>query len=255
MSLGNTLKKNFAKNLQNLRTKKDLTQANLADALNNKYKDHDIQLKRTSIVNYETEEAMPRIDALYCIADYFEKTIDQIISPTMDKPLLTNFLDLPGIGAGPIVDAARSNRYRVTGMERIREKGDVPASDLDIDGILTTCVDGIMYKKFYVEFLKALYQKLYDDAPTTEDKEKFEKTFYKTFLGCRMSKSKYLQDTARNLLEEQEFEVFMAFQDSDTSIETVAKANGLTVPRVVEIFNKAQYKLSSFTEEKPTHQL
>jgi len=194
MSLGNTLKKNFAKNLQNLRTQSDLTQAKLADALNDQYKDFDIQLKRTSIVNYETEEAMPRIDALFCIADYFGRTIDQIISPTMDKPLITNFLDMPGSGAGPIADAARSQRYQVSGISRVTEKNDAPVSGLDVDGILATCVDGIMYKKFYMEFLKTLYKKLLEEAPTTTEKKNFEKTFFKTFLGCQISRSKYLQD-------------------------------------------------------------
>jgi len=53
-------------------------------------------------------------------------------------------------------------------------------------------------------------------------------------------------------LDEQEFEIFMAFQDNNTTIETVAMANGLTEPQVVEIFNKAQHKLSSVIEEKPT---
>ena len=57
---------------------------------------------------------------------------------------------------------------------------------------------------------------------------------------------------AKNLLEQQEFEVFMAFEDNNTTIETVAKANGINEPQVVEIFNKAQYKLSSIIEEKPT---
>lgn len=247
MSLGNTLKKNFAKNLQNLRTKRDLTQAKLADALNDKYKDYDIQLKRTSIVNYETEEAMPRIDALFCIADYFGRTIDQIISPSMDKPQLINFLS-----PGPIADAARSERYQTTGISRVAEKSGLPASGLDMDGILATCVDGILYRKFYVELLRNLYEKLYQDAPTPEDKKNFEKTFFKTFLGCQISRSQYLQDMAGNLLDEQEFEIFMAFQDNNTTIETVAMANGLTEPQVVEIFNKAQYKLSSVIEEKPT---
>lgn len=247
MSLGNTLKKNFAKNLQNLRTQSNLTQAKLADTLNDKYKDFDIHLKRTSIVNYETGEAMPRIDALFCIADHFGRTIDQIISPTMDKPRLIHFL-----GPGPVADAARSERYQATGIERVTEKNDLPVSGMDIDGILTTCVDGMLYRRFYVEFLGSLYQKLYEEAPTPESKKNFEKTFFKTFLGCQISKSKYLQDLAENMLSEQEFEIFMAFQDHNTTIESVAKANDLTEPQVVEIFNKAQHKLSSVIEEKPT---
>lgn len=247
MSLGNTLKKNFAKNLQNLRMKSDLTQAKLADALNEKFKEDDIQLKRTSIVNYETEEAMPRIDALYCIAKYFGTTIDQIISPTMDNPLLTNFLN-----PGPISAVSTLERYHLNEPSLETLKNDLPGSGSDIDGILTTCVDGILYRKFFLEFFKTLYQRQLNDAPTTETKKAFEKTFFKTFLSCQINKSKYLQDLAKDQLNEQEFAVFMAFQDNNTTIESVAKANDLTEPQVVEIFNKAQHKLSSVIEEKPT---
>lgn len=239
------MKKNFAKNLQRLRNQNDLTQARLAEALNEKYKDFNIQLQRTSIVNYEKEEAMPRIDALYCIADYFGRTIDQIISPTMHKPVISTPFE------GNSVSGPRYVTMNIAAREEGSQGAGIAAGELDLDRILTACVDGIQYRQFYIEFLKRLFQTLRDEAPSTTEREKFEKTFYKTFVGCQISRSKYLQDMAQQLLNEQEFVIFMAFEENSMTVENVAKAQGITELEVIDIFNKAQYKLSAFMDGKP----
>ncbi len=244
MRLGDKLKRNFAKNLQSLRTRNDLTQAKLVDALNDKYKQFDIELQRTSIVNYEAEGAMPRIDALYCIADYFGKTIDQMISPTMDRPALTHQWMTPGIGLEPTVQA-ESGWRNGSAPERSLNESAVRTDNLHLDTIMTTCVEGILYRQFYVEVLKNLFQQLQENAATAEEREKVETMFYRTFLGCQISKSKYLQDLAETLLDEQEFKIFMFFKDSATTISMVAKALEITEETVVTTFNSAQSKISS----------
>ncbi len=241
MKLGDKLKQNFAKNLQNLRTQNDLTQARLADVLNDKYKDFEIDLQRTSIVNYEREGAMPKIDALYCIADYFGKTIDQIISPSMEKPVLS-FHRMIQEAAGPVTTV---NTERQSSSVQTNE---VNLQELNIDNLLTTCVNGLLYRQFYVEVLKQVYQQLLENAGT-EGTAKIETMFSKIFLGCLISKSKYLQNLAEKQLDEQQYDVFTAFQDNQATISMVANAKGLTEEEVICIFNTAQSKISSVIEE------
>jgi len=241
MRLGDKLKKNFAKNLQSLRTQNDLTQARLAEVLNDKYRDFEIGLQRTSIVNYESEGAMPRIDALYCIADYFGKTIDQIISPTMEKPVITFHQMMQEVTSGPVTTIT-TERQRSSA----RACSDLP--ELNIDSIITNCANGLQYRHFYIEVLKKLYTQLLDSAKTEEAVKQIETMFNKTFLGCLLSKSNYMQNLTKNLLNEQESEVFRLFQDNEATVTMVAKANGLTEEEVISIFNTAQSKISSVLE-------
>lgn len=249
MRFGDKLKRNFAKNLQTLRTRNNLTQAKLVDELNEKYKSHDIELQRTSIVNYEAEGAMPRIDALFCIAQHFGKTIDEIISPAMDRPAFLS----------PWMIQERSLE---SGVQREREpwnrgahagdfgKSTARSSDLNLDAILTTCVDSLAHRQFHIELLKKLYQLLLKEAKNEEDLERLGTMFHKTYLGCVISKSKYLQELAETMLNEQERSVFMAFQDADTTTNLVAKALEMTDEEVVAVFISAQTKMSSITEGK-----
>lgn len=242
MRLGDKLKKNFAKNLQTLRTQKELTQAKLVDALNQKYKDFDIELQRTSIVNYESEAAMPRIDALYCIADYFGKTVDQVISATMDKPVLRHPWMAQESRPEPVLNIETERKSSGT-----FEGGDVQAlqtNQADFNSILATCVDGIFYRQFYVDFAKKLFEQLQDTAGNNEDREKFATMFYRTFLGCQISRNNYFQNLAKETLEPKEFEVFMAFKDHTSGINMVAKGLGMSEEEVILIFNRAQTKMS-----------
>lgn len=242
MRFGDTLKKNFAKNLQSLRTQNNLTQAKLADVLNDKYRDYEIGLQRTSIVNYETAEAMPKIDALYCIADYFGKTIDQIISPTMEKPVITFHRMMQEVAPGPVttITTERQSSPLRTTCENLPE--------VNVNSIITTCANGLMYRQFYVEVLRKLYEQLLENAKTEEAGAQIETMFNKTFLGCLLSKSNYMQTLIKDQLNEQESEVFMTFQDHQATVTMVAKAHGLTEEEVIAIFNTAQNKISSVLE-------
>jgi len=62
---------NFAKNLYNLRKARKLSQAQLADALNYSYK---------AVSKWENQETIPDIATLSMIAEYFEISVDDLIS-------------------------------------------------------------------------------------------------------------------------------------------------------------------------------
>lgn len=246
MKLGQKLKENFAKNLQTLRDKKKLTQEGLARELSNNYKGCDIDLKRTSIVGYESSDgAMPKIDALYCIAQYFGKTIDQMISPSMDNPVLVHQWMIQGPATGPNL-----NHEPVRLSKSQRDESRVQMEDLNMDSIIRTCANGMAYRQFYVEFLKQLYQELLKSAGDAAGVERFETMFQRTFMGCLISKSKYTHDLAENLLNDQERAVFLAFQQTQATTEMVATALKLTEKDVINIFNAAQNKISSILEGK-----
>lgn len=244
MRFGDKLKKNFAKNLQSLRTRNDLTQAKLVDVLNDKYKNFDIDLRRTSIVSYEAEGAMPKMDSLYCIADYFGKTIDQMISSSMDRPVLAHPWMSQAVASAPRVAVEMEESSRLTKAGET-DRSAPCTNDAEINTILSSCVDGITYRQFYVEFLKDFLQQLRETAPTTEYREELDTIFYRTFLACQISKSKYLHDLAGNLLDKQEFSVFMAFENRNTTVDLVAKALKMSEEEVVSIFNSAQAKMAA----------
>ncbi len=245
MRLGDKLKKNFAKNLQSLRTQHDLTQAKLVDILNEKYKVYDIELQRTSIVNYESEGAMPRIDALYCIAEHFGKTIDQILSSSMDKPALIPQWMLRERGPEPAMPTETGQWNRVSVHA---DKNALRSSDVNLDAILSTCVDGMLYRQFYTDLLKKLYQQLQESAETDENREKVGILFHKTFLGCLMERSGYFQDLADKALDKHEYQVFMAFKEPAATVGLVAKGLEMTEEEVVTIFTSAQTKIASILE-------
>ncbi len=65
------IRNNFAKNLLSLRKAKNLSQAQLATALNYTYK---------AVSKWENMETIPDIVTLNAIADYFDITVDDLIS-------------------------------------------------------------------------------------------------------------------------------------------------------------------------------
>ena len=169
-----------------------------------------------------------------------------MISPSMERPVLLPTWMLREGGLEPAMQdtAAPWSGLPYAGDS---DKSATRSSDLNLDAILTTCVEGMVYRQFHVELLKKLLQQLHENAATVEDREKIDTLFHKTFLGCVIKKSKYLRDLAETLLDEQEFNVFMAFQDPATTTQLVAKALERTEEEVVTIFISAQTKISSIT--------
>jgi transcriptional regulator with XRE-family HTH domain len=242
MRLVDKLKKNFAKNLQTLRNRKELTQAKLAEQLLENYKHFDFELQRTSIVNYETESAMPRIDALYCIADYFGKTIDELISP--------NALEVH-----PQLSRIRTRIQPDGTLGRNNlEEADCLVDELQVsqqeqlNKILRDHVDALSYRQFYIELTKTFLLNLHKGAPTEEERMKITALFRNTFLECLSAKSGHFRDLAANMLDKEEFVVFMAFQESDGSIEMIAQGLGMDQTQVLEIYYDAQIKIKSYIE-------
>lgn len=241
MRLGDKLKGNFAKNLKALREQQQLSRAELADALNDRYKSSGIDIQRTSIVNYESENALPRTDALYCIAHYFGKTIDQMLGeyPLQPLPAEKVFTKNVALAAeSPLADS-------LAATDRSDDEMD------DLNGILRGYVDAIGHRRFYLEYVSRLMQEMKADAPTDEARMQIEHRFSKTFLGCLIGKSKFFQDMAVACLDDQEYKVFMAFQERSASISMVAAALEITEEAVIAIFNSAKTKIADHISPSP----
>ena len=244
MRFGEKLKKNFAKNLQLLRTRNDLTQAKLVDVLNDKYQEFELGLRRTSIVSYEGEAgAMPKIDALYCIADYFGKTIDQIIGPDMDNAGISNSEAVERVGP------SKPPEQKSRGMEFTNaDQKLLHSNDVNIDRLLNNCVESIANRQFHVVLLTNFLQELEKNEAKEKEKQKISSIFHRTFVNALISKSNYLEQLANDLLDKSEFKVFMAFKERDADMHMVAKGLDMTEQEVFTIFNVAQTKISAFLE-------
>ncbi len=211
-----------------LREQHKLTQAGLADALNDKY---DIGLKRASIANYESEEAMPKIEALYCIAEYFGKSIDQLIHENLERPVLIH----PWMLKDP------SQTTAATGAAISTFK---PESTADLNAFLHDYADAIASRQFYVEVLKNLLQQFQHNIGQIDDREKVNHLFKRTYLSCLISKSKSLQDQAAAVLQETEYSVWMGFQEGSTT-QMLSEALQMTEEAVLDTFYAARTKIAS----------
>ena len=66
----------FSQRLKTLRKKKFLTQQKLADIL---------EVKRATIAKWESKNAIPDIDTLHKISNYFDVNVDYLVGLTDDK--------------------------------------------------------------------------------------------------------------------------------------------------------------------------
>ncbi len=87
---------NFAKNLKNLRKQRGMNQEELAKRLN---------VRKTTISNYETGYSEPRTDIMQQIADIFGITLDELVQPALPslkspdaESDVDNFVSLPVYG-------------------------------------------------------------------------------------------------------------------------------------------------------------
>lgn len=228
MQLAEKLRSNFAKNLTMLREGKHLTQVGLANALNEQYQ---IGLKRASIANYESEEAMPKIDALYCIADYFGKTIDQLLHERLERPVLIH----PWMLKDPSAVAANTGAALSTFN---------PETTANLNAVLNDYADAIANRQFYVEFFRTLLQQFQLHATQLNDQEKINHLFKRTYLSCLISKSKWLNDKAAAVLEETEYKVWMGFREG-SSAQMLSEALQMTEEAVLNTFYAAKNKIVS----------
>ncbi len=246
MQLAEKLRSNFARNLAKLRTERALTQAGLVEALNTKY---DIQLKRTTIANYEAQEAMPKIDALYCIADFFGQTIDQIIGGPAEKTILLHpwmlkdtkpVEDLPDPGHEGPPDTEKPALEE--SRKRLFDK--MP----DLDTLISEYVEGIAVRQFYVEFTRSLLRQLQENATQLDEPEKIKRLFSRTYLNSLISKSKFFQEQLENILLKNEYEVFRGFQEGST-VRMLSEALQLTEDEVIQTFQNAKTKVLSAIDQ------
>jgi transcriptional regulator with XRE-family HTH domain len=237
MRLGDKLKRNFARNLQRLREGRGLSQMALAEQLNEKY-NHQIQLKRTAIANYEAEEAMPRIDALHCIADYFNWSIDEMLETEDRQPLLRQ---------------AWLNTAKSSSLPESDHENNMPAQSAvsapnihaaEISNMCRIVAEKTAIHQFYIELTKNFLSQLRTTAKEEKEQQRIDQLFSKTYLGCLIGKTKTMQEQAKDTLTEQEYDVFMAFLEPESDMTIVAKGLDIGEDEALAIFQKAQEKFA-----------
>ena len=73
---------NLAGNIANFRKERGLTQAQLAEALN---------MTSAAVSKWETGAAVPDLDTLIALADYFRLPMDDLLGRTLEKPKVVLF--------------------------------------------------------------------------------------------------------------------------------------------------------------------
>lgn len=236
--LGNKLKSNFARNLQRLREGRGLSQQVLAEELNRQYKNHEINLKRTAIANYETGESMPRVDAMYCIADYFGRTIDELLNEADGRPVLRQAW----------LNSGQNSRLPETlSANNIAAESAVSGQIYDATDMENMCrivAEKTAIHHFYLELTKRFLGQVREAAGSEAEQEKINRMFSKTYLGCLISKSTTMQQRAQEALTEQEYAVFMAFAEQGSNLELIAAGLKIEPEEVVRVFQEAQQKIA-----------
>lgn len=222
------IRKIFAKNLANLRERESLTQAAFAEALNQKYQ---IGLKRTSVANYEAEGIMPKIETLYCIADFFGKTIDQLLHENLERPIL--FLSETVKEMGPKGKNMTSMDLRPVRVEDVA----------DWNALLQHHADAIASQQFYIVYIKSLMGAIKDKLGDLKSEEDISKIFKLTYISCLLSKSKFLRDHTEKVLEQKESDVFWGLVEKNVTIQMLAEVLRTSDDEVLKIFESARAKI------------
>jgi transcriptional regulator with XRE-family HTH domain len=224
MALIDTIKKRFARNLKTLRKIGGLTQEEFAEKLNENYKASGIELNRATIASYEREDgAIPKMDMVYCMAEYFRTTIDGLFA----EDLSSNFL---------------SRVERIEGAE-------------SEDTVLTKEELKLFFKEYY-DF-SVMCEVLRQYILAVEDyiqKSSFEDSV-KMAIGSFMKQklvmysierddifSSFLQEN----LKEEERIIFKGLMKEDKTVEELAKVYDLEKSQVVQKFNSAREKALKF---------
>lgn len=240
MQLAEKLRKNFAQNLWRLRTERALTQAGLVDALNKKY---NIQLKRTSVANYEAREAMPKIDALYCIADFFDQTIDQMIGPAKEKPIPMHPWELPESRAAEEVPGP-SEEFPAAAEKPVLPESRRVLFDkiINLDALISENAKNIAYQRFYVNLFRNLLKQMQENVAQLDEPEKIKRFFSRIYVDELLSRSKFFQDRLKIILEEQEYKVFQGLHGGST-VNMLSDALQLPEEEVLKTFQSAKIKI------------
>jgi DNA-binding XRE family transcriptional regulator len=241
MELIQQLKYNFARNLQQLRAKNKLTQAGLAEQLNTQFKEYGLDIQRTSIVNYEAENALPRLDVMHCIARFFGSSIDAMLDNAANAPKTSALAKAPEKHYGP----AFYTPYPDQPDTEQQTTGRGLSADT-LKTVVNRCSEALAYRQFFQEFMHQFYHTLLNEASTEAERAQIRTTLHKIFLGCRVSKGKFFQDLINNALSDHEKEVFLAFQDATLSSGQIAEAMGTTTENLAQVFANAQAKLNEY---------
>jgi transcriptional regulator with XRE-family HTH domain len=238
------LKSNFASNLRKLREKLALTQSALADQINSKYQ---LDIKRTSIANYENESALPRLDVLCSMSDFFGKSVDELIYK--DTELLVKRFNQkrPNEKLAPQLlgnwNQADRHYYKPTKVleDVAKIKEDIIYSSLGDYG--REIADGISSRMFFIEFNRNFLKKLKELPAFKDNPACVEDLFKKTYLGTILNGNTELDRIASAVLEEPEYQVFKGIASGDISHKDLADALSISEIEVNNLFNQATHKL------------
>lgn len=116
---------NLAENIANLRKNRSLTQAQLAEALN---------ITAAAVSKWETGAAVPDLDTLVALADYFRVPMDELLGRTLERNKSVLFcpeeevekvaLRLMNIYNRQILGVARSLKELENVLARLEEQGE-----------------------------------------------------------------------------------------------------------------------------------
>ncbi len=206
------LQKNFSDNLTRLRKSKKITQSELADALSQQYQ---LDLKRTSLANYENKKALPKLDTLYCIAQYFSVTIDDLIQDEGTDKCTESVMQ---ISAAPPV--------QVTGE------------------LLKGYADAVAVRGFYKHFSSQLLKTFKGQYLELKSEEHVVDKFRRTFTQCILENSKTLQEQIETLPEKERV-AFTGLHDGVMNIEDLADALQISTDEVLILFRQAVERIIS----------
>lgn len=229
------LRSHFAHNLTRLREKRNLTQAALANALNERYK---LDLKRASLANYEAGEAMPKIETLYGIAAFFGITIDDLIK---ENPVFPDTENL---------DESTSKNQK-TAQTLVSSKNDEASGGSgNFDELAKGYAETQRMNRFYVVFVKKLLNALNDLGKEDEDYQaELKHIFGQNYVDCLYQNTNFFHRLAEDVLDEQEYAVFVGY-DLGSGTDMLALSMNLPPKAVMEIFNRASAKIRAALNDK-----
>ena len=115
---------NLAGNIVKFRKERGLTQAQLAEALN---------MTPAAVSKWETGAALPDLDTLIALADYFRLPMDDLLGRTLERPRVVLFAPEKEVEK-VVLHVLKDHNYQVLGVGRSPEELEVLLARLKENG-------------------------------------------------------------------------------------------------------------------------
>jgi transcriptional regulator with XRE-family HTH domain len=232
------LKRNFASNLRKLREKLDLTQAELANRINDRF---ETDIKRTSIANYENESALPRMDILYYMGQYFGTTIDELITCKEEKIAQTIYKRAV---RRRYVHKLKGNWTNGRAVYHYMEKtDDLKKMHEELDLCKIEIAEYLKIRVFNIEMNRNFLRKLKEEPAFRDNPKYVEELFSKTYLGTMLESGAAFERLAKSTLDENEYQVFEGMSKGmDSSV--LQHALDLEEHEINNVFERAKEKIT-----------